>query len=110
MMKDTFGRRLLERLGPGSLNWEDDVKIIDEMADERLRKRTLERDAVAADAQHLAEESEDLRDEVVGLQHDLALAYDALIEISHGTGAFSRYKNCYENLKATAVAALEVNK
>ena len=24
-MEDTFGRRVLERLGPGSLNWEDDV-------------------------------------------------------------------------------------
>jgi len=30
-MRETFGRLVLERLGCGSLNWEDDVAIIDEM-------------------------------------------------------------------------------
>ncbi len=109
-MEDTFGRHVMEELGCGALNWEDDVILIDKLygertaeANELLRKRTLERDSVAADAQHLAEDTEDLGETLVNTYYELALAYDALIEISLGTGP-------REHTKAIAIAALEANK
>ena len=37
-MRETFGRLVLERLGCGSLNWEDDVLIIDEMFEAELER------------------------------------------------------------------------
>ena len=51
-MRYTFGRLVLERLGCGSLNWEDDVAIIDEMVEKKyaepLRKMAAERNALEA--------------------------------------------------------------